>query len=67
MDAVVDLLPAGAQPYAKGIFATILAVLLVVAASTSVPLWVTIVIAVLTPAVVHAVPNKGYQAKPIKP
>ncbi len=68
LDGVVGALPAGMQPYAKALTATLLAVLVVVAASVEdVPLWVTIVVAVLSPVAVHATPNRGYKAKPIQP
>ncbi len=68
LDSVVASLPVKMQPYAKATVATLLAILVVVAASIEdVPLWVTIVVAVLSPVAVHATPNRGYKAKPIQP
>lgn len=57
LNALVGLLPAKAQPYAKTLAATLMATLTILPTVTDLPDWVSVVFAVLSAPVVFAVPN----------
>jgi len=65
---LVNLLPAAAQPWAKGIVSALVAVVTVAAALGSVvtglPSWVAVVVAALSPLLVAATPAPGYGQTP---
>ena len=66
LESLVRLLPAKAQPYAKSLTATLMAVLTVLPTVLDAPDWLTIVFAVLSAPLVYSVPNvdpEDFQAR----
>jgi hypothetical protein len=57
LESVTGLLPAKAQPYAKTLAATLMAVLTILPVVTEAPDWITVAVAILSAPVVFALPN----------
>ena len=61
LEALAAVLPPKAQKYAKAIYGSLFVVLTVVSASIpDVPLWVTVVLGILTGLATMAIPAPGY-------
>lgn len=67
MRALISVLPASWQPYAKGVVSALFTIGTVVSASLpSSPLWLTIALAVLGTAAVAGTVAPGYVAPPVR-
>lgn len=65
LQALAAVLPPKAQKYAKALYGSLFVVLTVVSASIpEVPLWVTVVLGVLTGLATLAIPAPGYDGGP---